>query len=70
MRAGWRQRLDVLNAKYGPVPDDTCDEEWWGRRASLVADSCYPKLVNSAQQTDKPQHRLRRPGESQGAKVP
>lgn len=70
MRAGWRQRLAVLNAKYGPVPDDICDEEWWRRRAALVANSCYPKLVNSAQQTDKPQHRVNGLGSVKGVRFP
>lgn len=39
------QRLRYLNAKHGPVQDEVCDEEWFRRRAALLAQTTLPKLV-------------------------
>lgn len=38
-------RLAYLNAKYGPVPDEDWDEEWFRRRIAFLSSSTFPKLV-------------------------
>lgn len=44
-------RLAYLNAKYGPVPDDVPDEEWFARRLASLEGVPGPNLLANGAST-------------------